>query len=185
MAKLRDKSLAGTPVMAGPPGKDAYELAITRGVFSGTFDDWLKSLKGKDGLDGRSTYQIAVDNGFDGSEAEWLEKQEPIPGPPGKRGPPGPRGPTGPMPRHEWNGTELRFQLAPDQWGAWVDLQGPPGKGGAAIVGGGPVRIFSVGLAGFVPAPSAGDVGKFLRADATWQTVSGSTSFGYMPQGWS
>ena len=28
---------------------------------------------GKDGLDGKSAYQIAVDNGFAGTEGEWLE----------------------------------------------------------------------------------------------------------------
>lgn len=27
----------------------------------------------EDGTDGKSAYQIAVDNGFDGSESEWLE----------------------------------------------------------------------------------------------------------------
>lgn len=36
-------------------------------------------------------------------------------------------GPMGPMPRHEWRGTELRFQLQPHIWGPWVDLRGPEG----------------------------------------------------------
>jgi hypothetical protein len=62
----------------------------------------------------------------------------------GPQGPPGPRGPIGPMPRHEWEGTELRFEIAPGQWGAWVDLQGPKGEPGrdGAVTGGG---IFGAG----------------------------------------
>lgn len=185
MPKIRDKSSAGTlPPMRG---MDAYELAVRQG-FVGSLDDWIKSLKGEDGLNGLSTYEIAVANGFEGTETEWLKQQEPIPGRPGEPGPPGPRGPMGPMPRHEWNGTELRFQLAPDQWGQWVDLKGDKGdKGdGGGVVGGGPIRIFSTNLPGFVPAPGAGNTTKFLRGDATWQTVSGGggSSFGYMPQGW-
>lgn len=141
MARLRDKSGAGTSVVPGPPGKDAYELAVTRGYFSGTFDQWLESLKGKDGERGLSAYELAVRGGFDGTEAEW---QKDLQGPKGDKGDPGPRGPIGPMPEHEWNGTELRFQMAPSQWGPWVDLKGDkgdPGKGTATVVGGGPVDL--------------------------------------------
>jgi hypothetical protein len=187
---VKIKSHGGTLPGRGAAGMDAYELAVRHG-FVGSVKDWIASLKGKDGDDGLSTYEVAVANGFEGTEAEWLEKQLPIPGPPG---PEGPRGPIGPMPRHEWNGTELRFQLAPDRWGAWVDLKGDKGdkgedgKGGGvgtAIVGGS-VRVFSLNLPGFVPAPGAGGATKFLRGDATWQTVTatGGSSFGYMPQGW-
>lgn len=31
------------------------------------------ALKGEDGEDGKSAYQVAVDNGFDGTEEEWLD----------------------------------------------------------------------------------------------------------------
>ncbi|QXV72281.1 hypothetical protein Acf1_00084 [Acidovorax phage ACF1] len=44
------------------------------------------------------------------------------------------------MPRHEWDGTKLRFQLTPKTWGKWVDLRGPAGRsggGGATVVEGG------------------------------------------------
>ncbi len=40
------------------------------------YDDWLASIKGEDGKDGengKSAYEIAVKNGFNGSEDEWLE----------------------------------------------------------------------------------------------------------------
>ena len=33
------------------------------------------------------------------------------------------------MPRHEWRGSELRFQLTPKKWGKWTDLRGPAGSG--------------------------------------------------------
>ena len=35
------------------------------------------------------------------------------------------------MPKHEWRGTELRFQQTEGRWGKWVDLQGKPGKAGS------------------------------------------------------
>jgi len=45
----------------------------------------------------------------------------------------------GPMPKHEWRGTELRFQQTAGKWGKWTDLQGKPGKAGSSgvFVGGG------------------------------------------------
>lgn len=74
-------------------GKSAYEVAVENG-FSGTEAEWLESLKGADGKDGadgqpgrdgtngidgangsngKSAYEIAVANGFSGTETEWLE----------------------------------------------------------------------------------------------------------------
>jgi hypothetical protein len=109
-----------------------------------------------------------------------VTRESVIPGPPG---PQGPQGDVGPMPLHQWRGSELRFQLSPEQWGAWVDLQGPPGKDGERVVGGGyapsSVGLFTLNSAGIVPGPTSGDVTKFLRGDATWQTPSS-----YMPGGW-
>ena len=57
-------------------------------------------------------------------------------GPQGDTGPQGPKGDKGdpgkmgPMPRHEWKGSSLRFQLTDENWGPWVDLRGPRGVGG-------------------------------------------------------
>lgn len=45
---------------------------------------------GASGNDGKSAYEVAVDNGFEGSEQEWLESLK------GPRGEQGPRGETGP-----------------------------------------------------------------------------------------
>lgn len=47
-------------------GLSAYEIAVQNG-FTGTAEQWLKSLEGK------SAYQIAVDLGFDGDEAAFLQ----------------------------------------------------------------------------------------------------------------
>ena len=83
----------------GKDGKSAYEIAVENG-FVGTEIEWLESLKGADGkdgtdglpgkdgidgqngadgqdgvngIDGKSAYEIAVANGFIGTESEWLE----------------------------------------------------------------------------------------------------------------
>lgn len=62
-------------------GMSAYEIAVHFG-FRGTAEEWLKSLRGKDGEPGPqgiqgerglSAYQIAVAHGFEGTEAEWLD----------------------------------------------------------------------------------------------------------------
>lgn len=38
--------------------------------------DSLKGADGKDGVDGKSAYEIALANGFEGTEAEWLKSLE-------------------------------------------------------------------------------------------------------------
>lgn len=62
------------------------------------------------------------------------------PGADGKDGADGERGPVGPMPRHQWRGTNLRFEKPDGTWGKYTNLEGPPGKagqgGGTAYVGG-------------------------------------------------
>ena len=99
----------------GIDGKSAYEIAIANGYF-GTESEWLESLKGKNGIDGqpgkdgidgtngqdgkdgidgtpgtdgKSAYIIAVEHGFTGTEAEWLESlkgKDGTDGQPGKDG---------------------------------------------------------------------------------------------------
>lgn len=80
----------------GNPGKSAYQIAVSNG-FTGTEVDWLNSLQGATGPkgdpgeqgppgdtgeqgpqgikgeDGSSAYEVAIENGFEGTEAEWLE----------------------------------------------------------------------------------------------------------------
>lgn len=100
----------------GDKGESAFQQAVDDG-FLGTEKEWLESLKGKDGKDGTngkdgkdgtngkdgesirgargedgdpgmSAYQIAVNNGFVGSEREWLDslRGESIKGDKGDKG---------------------------------------------------------------------------------------------------
>jgi hypothetical protein len=81
--------------ITGPQGDSAYQVAVDNG-FDGTEVEWLETLKGEtgqqgpkgdagsqgetgqqglvgnDGRDGDSAYQVAVNNGFNGTEVEWL-----------------------------------------------------------------------------------------------------------------
>src|SRR5690606_19259025 len=50
---------------------------------------------GAPGADGRSAYEVAVDNGFSGSESQWLESLKGADGAEGPQGPQGPQVPAG------------------------------------------------------------------------------------------
>ena len=90
------------------------------------------------GADGKSAYEIAVENGFVGTETEWLAS---LKGAPGKDGAPGRDGADGAPGRdgtdgrdgvsatHEWNGTTLTITSASGTSSA--DLKGEPGRDGA------------------------------------------------------
>lgn len=64
-----------------------------------TYDDFtpeqLLALKGKDGINGKSAYQLAIDNGFVGTEVEWIASLKGETGPVGPIGPQGNTGETG------------------------------------------------------------------------------------------
>lgn len=47
------------------------------------------------GADGKSAYEVAVENGFEGTESEWLESLKGEQGEPGKTGDPGEPGKPG------------------------------------------------------------------------------------------
>lgn len=49
----------------------------------------------RDGQDGKSAYEIAVDNGFDGTEQDWLDSLKGEKGDKGDKGDPGEQGPPG------------------------------------------------------------------------------------------
>ena len=120
---LRD-AFAQLSKQPGPPGKDGRD-----------------GVNGRDGVDGKDGVGIAGRDGVDGKDG--LHGKDGRPGAPGKNGrdgkdgKDGEPGPIGPMPKHEWRGTELRFQSAPKKWGKWVDLRGPAGASGAVVVQGG------------------------------------------------
>lgn len=96
----------------GERGYSAYEIAVKNG-FTGTEEEWLQSLHGKDGKngvdgrdgvdgtngtdgmdgvngkDGKSAYEVAVSNGFVGTEQEWIAS---LKGQQGERGEKGEQG---------------------------------------------------------------------------------------------
>jgi hypothetical protein len=98
LEKVDPESLRGPKGDPGPPGKDGEPGA-----------------PGKDGAPGPKG-----DPGAPGA-----------PGKQGERGPKGEKGDTGevgPVPKHQWRGTELRFEIPNGDWGPWVDLA-PLAKG--------------------------------------------------------
>lgn len=58
-------------------------------------DEWEKATITQRGPEGKSAYDVAVDNGFIGTEEEWLETLVGPEGPRGKKGDTGDRGPAG------------------------------------------------------------------------------------------
>lgn len=72
---------------------DAVDAALKTAKESGEFDG-KDGIDGAPGADGKSAYQIALDNGFEGTEAEWLESLKGEDGEPGAPGQPGEDGRT-------------------------------------------------------------------------------------------
>lgn len=69
MALITEATRSTTP---GPDGKSAYDLAVQEG-FAGTQTEWLKSLEGE-GEEGKSAYDLAVqEGGYQGNVHQWLE----------------------------------------------------------------------------------------------------------------
>ena len=75
------KGTKGDPGDKGDPGKNSYELAQEEEGFTGTKQEYLKSLHGAPGKD---LYQAAVDRGYKGSFDDFLDMQKGAPGAPGK-----------------------------------------------------------------------------------------------------
>ena len=99
----------GEPGIAGLPG--AKGERGEKGARGDRGADGLPGVAGRDGLPGPRGPQ--GDRGPAGAR-----------GPKGEKGDKGDVGLTGPMPKHEWRGTEIRFQQSPDRWGDWVDVRG-------------------------------------------------------------
>lgn len=77
-----------------PPGGEIGDIIINTGPGEG---EWAPNPGGggEPGPPGDSAYQVAVDNGFVGTEAEWLESlvgADGADGPPGEQGEPGVQG---------------------------------------------------------------------------------------------
>lgn len=76
--KYTKESLEGAGALKGEKG-DPF-------TYNDFTPEQLLALKGENGIDGKSAYQIAVDKGFAGTEAEWITSLK------GETGPIGPQG---------------------------------------------------------------------------------------------
>jgi hypothetical protein len=85
--KYTKESLEGAGALKGEKG-DPF-------TYNDFTPEQLLALKGENGIDGKSAYQLAVNNGFVGTEAEWITSLKGETGPIGPAGPQGQTGETG------------------------------------------------------------------------------------------
>lgn len=77
-------TVVSIPVTRTTVQTEEQTVAVTEYVDSVTVTNVAqRGLKGETGDDGLSAYQVALENGFSGTEAEWLES---LVGPPGENG---------------------------------------------------------------------------------------------------
>lgn len=140
-----DSTVPGPPGVQGPPGPQGEKGDPGEPGAPGE-----PGPAGADGADGLSAYEVAVANGFAGSESEWLASLKGEPGEKGEKGAPGDPGEPGPAGADGKDGSdgrevELQKSATHIQWryegeSAWTDLvllsdlegpQGPAGSDGA------------------------------------------------------
>lgn len=124
----------GEPGPMGPPGEPGPEgpegsmgPAGDMGPPGPPGNHGSEGPPGPAGPEGPSPYDIAVMNGYEGTQTEWLEH---LVGPPGPIGEPGPEGPRGAAFDYTWDGTSLGVRVESDPDYSYVDLAGPPGPQG-------------------------------------------------------
>lgn len=114
----------------------------------------IEIVEGRDGTDGLSAYQIAVLNGYVGTEEEWLLSLV------GEQGIQGVKGDTG-------DSGILTFSTTGDSGASTYN------SGTKALN----VPTYSLAGLGGEPAITAGTIGQYFRGDKTWQTLD-KTSVG-------
>ena len=122
--KYTKESLAGAGALKGEKG-DPF-----------TYDDFtpeqLLALKGENGIDGKSAYQLAVNNGFVGTEAEWIASLKGETGPIGPAGPQGQTGETGAIgpvgPQGEVGPKGDSYQITESDYAAIAGMISVPSK---------------------------------------------------------
>ena len=130
-------------------GKSAYDLYVENAMSHGdtplTLEAWLNSLKGEPGTngndgqagaDGKSAYDIAVENGFNGTESEWLESLHGQNGQNGTNGQPGANGNDGKSAyqlavENGYNGTVEAWLLSLHGQNGQNGQDGQPGAAGS------------------------------------------------------
>src|SRR5690606_4223475 len=153
--------------------------------------DVLAVADGEDGADGLSAYEVAVANGFEGSEAEWLASLVGPQGPQGEAGPQGEQGPAGDDGADGWSPTLAAVEDGERRVLQVADWQGGGGDkpatglylGAAGLTANIEEAVDVRGAAGEdgedgagVPDPSAEDDGLVLTTDggaAVWAPGGG------------
>lgn len=141
----------GKEGLRGPPGRDG-----TNGKPGAPGKDGRNGTDGVDGKDGR-----------DGSD-----------GTPGADGKDGADGDVGPIPKHQWQGTKLRFQQTAKRWGKWTDLKGPS-VGGMVVAsadGGSGFDPNSLPLADYSPTPTE----IIVKQDGVWVRATWDQFLGWV-----
>lgn len=183
----RDDWLAS---LTGADGASAYELALLSG-FDGSESEWLAKMVGEQGL---SAYDLWLSVGNNGSLADFLASLKGEKGDKGDQGEQGiqgekgDKGDIGEMPRHQWDGTRIRFEQSDGRWGQWVDVRGAtgaPGSGGGA--GSLSLHRFYDGFGEF-PVPgkeqilyfdtSTDPYSVYVWADGAYQSIGGGEGSG-------
>lgn len=85
----------------------------------------MNGINGTNGQNGKSSYEIWLEQGNSGTQAQFIAS---LKGAKGDTGQQGIKGDRGNSPSHQWNGTSLRFQNSDGSWGAYVDLKGNTGQ---------------------------------------------------------
>lgn len=106
--KLTSQGYTGTfeewvASLKGADGKSAYEIAVANG-FTGNEAEWISSLAGSAGSDGKSAYELAVENGYEGTIEQWIASLAGKDGADGKNGKDGKDGKDGVTPHIGANG---------------------------------------------------------------------------------
>ena len=123
-------------------------------------------INGLDAIKGYSAYEVAVFNGFEGTEEEWLESLKGAPGAPGKDGAQGPQGEPGSVVFEEL--TEEQKEL----------LRGAPGKDGEDGQDGAPGKDGTDGKDGVSPTVSVAVISGGHRVTIT--DANGAKTFDVM-----
>lgn len=120
------RTITGTPGPQGPAGVQGVPGPKgVPGAEGPTGESGAAGARGIAGAPGQACWDLNA-NGIGDMPAEDRNGDGVVDVNDCSVGAPGPRGP---MPNHEWNGTSVRFE-SPNGWGAFTDVQGPPGQQG-------------------------------------------------------
>jgi hypothetical protein len=176
--------LEGVQGPQGTPGLDGIDGAAgglngAAGADGTNGTDGAAGIDGTNGADGASAYQLAVTNGFTGTEAAWLTAIEGVPGADGVDGIDGAVGPTGLTGADGIDGTNgsdgaSAYQLAVTNGfagteAAWLtSIEGAPGEDTLNLMTAAGDILYG-GAGGAVTVLAAGAAGQVLtmNADAT------------------